>query len=280
MELEGEERVEEVKPKKSRKKQAIIVLAVILVLAVAGFVYSSNPSFCNLCHEIKPYYASWAKSAHQNVNCIVCHSEPGFLNFLKHKFGSWNYIFVHLLFPDKPVKLKRPIPNESCEICHSANRVVSPGGDLVIPHQHHVEFLKLRCSDCHHNLHTTLEAGESEETTKVGAAYYHPVCWEKCHDGIRATNKCNACHTRKALPPSHRQADFSRLHGVTYPKKEDCAKCHGYTKDFCRDCHKKKPTSHLVGNYKATHRFDIAKKGLRTCQACHAEDNICLRCHD
>lgn len=273
------DRVKERK-KKSRRQIIIAVLVALTIVGVAGFFWSGTPSFCATCHEIRPHYEKWKVSSHRNVNCAQCHAEPGFFNYMMHKLGSWNYIFVHLLTPRAEIKLKRPIPNSSCIRCHTANRVISPGGDLLVPHQQHVNYQKLNCYQCHKNLHTALTGEREEEEKTVAAAYWHPVCWTQCHDGVHATNKCNACHTRKALPPSHKESGFAREHGRTYAKKIDCAECHGYTRDFCRDCHKKKPKSHLVGNFKATHRFEIKKKGLSTCQACHAADNICLRCHD
>ncbi len=267
--------------KRNIKRDIVIILVILVVLAVVGFFWSSTPSFCGRCHELKPFYDTWKVSTHRNVSCIDCHSEPGFLNYLKHKLGSWSYIFAHITgqYPH-PIKLKRDIPNESCERCHTRNRVVSPGGDLIIPHEHHLNQLKLKCFNCHSNLHVSISEAGLVTSPLAGAAFYHKLCWEKCHNGVYATNKCSSCHTKKALPVSHKQPDFLREHGRAYSKKEDCAKCHGYTPDFCRDCHTKKPSSHLAGNFKATHRYEIKNKGLSTCMACHAEDNICLRCHD
>ena len=50
--------------------------------------FSSSPRFCVTCHYMRPFYASWQKSAHNQVKCIDCHFPPG-LNFeLERKFQA------------------------------------------------------------------------------------------------------------------------------------------------------------------------------------------------
>jgi nitrate/TMAO reductase-like tetraheme cytochrome c subunit len=61
-----------------RKKTLLIILAVIVILVVAGVsgteYYTSQPKFCGSCHIMKKYYNSWEKSKHgeKDIACIDC----------------------------------------------------------------------------------------------------------------------------------------------------------------------------------------------------------------
>jgi nitrate/TMAO reductase-like tetraheme cytochrome c subunit len=48
--------------------------------------HTAQPDFCNSCHIMEPYFASWQKSAHASVGCIECHYEPGSVETLEGKF--------------------------------------------------------------------------------------------------------------------------------------------------------------------------------------------------
>lgn len=259
----------------------LIAVGVIVAVLLLALPVTSQPSFCGSCHEIKSAYDRWKASTHQRVKCVECHVRPGFVNYVKAKFEAAYYIYAHVtdIYPH-PVVLKREIANEVCLRCHSANRVISAGGDLIVPHQHHVERLQIPCSRCHSNLHSAV-VGSDESAEVKGVVFYHKLCWE-CHNGVQATNKCSACHTKKAVPKDHLAGDFGKTHGEL-SKTQDCAKCHGYTKDFCIDCHKKKPSSHTqAANWKSEHGA-VAKERLAGCMACHTpteDDSFCWRCHD
>lgn len=260
-------------------KVFLIIIGAIAAILLLGLPITSMPSFCGSCHEMKDIYTGWHESTHQRVSCTGCHVEPGTINYVSAKFAAAHNIIAHIteIYPH-PIRIKHPISNAACIKCHSANRVISPGGDLIIPHQHHVEQLQMPCSRCHRNLHLAI-AAEAGGSASTGAPYYHKICWG-CHNGIQATNKCTACHTKKAVPKNHLATDFGTTHGEL-SKTEDCAKCHGYTKDFCVDCHKKRPSTHVLAtNWKGEHGA-IARNRLTNCMACHTpESGFCQRCHD
>ncbi|NIO79828.1 MAG: hypothetical protein GTN53_04670, partial [Candidatus Aminicenantes bacterium] len=60
------------------KKILIPASILVLVIIFAGglFLYSSSPSFCNLCHFMSPYYEAWKTSKHNQVACVKCHFPP------------------------------------------------------------------------------------------------------------------------------------------------------------------------------------------------------------
>src|SRR5512145_92717 len=55
-----------------------ILAVIVLAVGSVGFIeYSAQPSFCDNCHIMEPYYQSWATSSHNDVACIECHYAPG-----------------------------------------------------------------------------------------------------------------------------------------------------------------------------------------------------------
>ena len=66
----------------------------LLLLMVASFffagaiVVTGQPGFCNSCHIMNSYYASWQASSHANVNCLDCHLQPGFTGYIKGKVNG------------------------------------------------------------------------------------------------------------------------------------------------------------------------------------------------
>ena len=52
---------------------------ILLIVLLVGFISSgailvtSQSSFCNSCHIMDSYYASWETSKHSDVSCIDCH---------------------------------------------------------------------------------------------------------------------------------------------------------------------------------------------------------------
>jgi hypothetical protein len=62
----------------SDSDQIGILAVIVLAVGSVGFVeYSAQPSFCDNCHIMEPYYQSWATSSHNDVACIECHYAPG-----------------------------------------------------------------------------------------------------------------------------------------------------------------------------------------------------------
>jgi hypothetical protein len=102
------------------------------------------------------------------------------------------------------------------------------------------------------------------------------TCLNLCHDGVKATNKCVKCHTRKQTPASHAAKDWLQIHG-SMAEKIDYGKCHSWTPDFCRDCHRKKPASH-AGNWKKEHATHAKQRG-NGCLVCHSVATFCKKCH-
>jgi hypothetical protein len=130
--------------------------------------------------------------------------------------------------------------------------------------------LKVNCVVCHKDLvHSVNTAGFNRPEMAT--------CLNLCHDGTKATNKCVKCHTRKQTPPSHSKPDWLLVHS-TQAATTKCGECHGFTPDFCADCHAKRPASHK-GNWKKDHKYRAKQLG-KGCLVCHGGEKFCKTCHD
>ena len=165
----------------------------------------------------------------------------------------------------QPNFLKTPT-NDACRSCHPDYRTVSPSGDLNIPHRAHVVVLKLQCVKCHTFL-VHEKSPEGNNKPRMAACL-------TCHDGKRAKNACATCHTNKAAPANHKSKDWVVAHPAMQ-RKLDCSKCHGWTANYCAECHTRRPRSHGADWRK---KHGLAVKTRRNCEACH-QPAFCIRCH-
>jgi len=108
---------------RSKMKKLIIILGIALIGIIgsgAAVSYTSQPSFCTSCHEVAPAVESWEVSAHQQVDCMACHADPGFTGKMKIKLNSWKEIKAHLfdnLSPEE-VGAHVEVPADRCLSCH------------------------------------------------------------------------------------------------------------------------------------------------------------------
>ncbi|HEY3317589.1 MAG TPA: hypothetical protein VGK50_04105 [Coriobacteriia bacterium] len=241
-------------------------LAVLLVLPVFSTL---QPGYYGRYSDLRVRMDHWRASTHAKVSCIDCHVEPGASDFVKFGALSIPAFYSQLIAGPKATNLLPAPDKRACQKCHTDYRQVSPNGDLLIPHRAHVEVLHINCVVCHKNLvHTANTAGfnKPEMTT----------CINLCHDGHKATDKCDKCHTRKQTPESHSKPDWLLIHGAM-SKTIDCGKCHNWTPNYCGDCHKKRPPTH-VGNWKKGHSAEAKQRG-DGCLVCHSMAKFCKNCH-
>ncbi len=134
----------------NRKKLILIIglsLGVLIMLGSAGISYTSKPSFCTSCHEVAPAVAAWETSAHNSVDCLKCHAEPGFIGKVKIKLGAVHEIKAHLFDNLTSEDLKAEVPRERCFSCHAQE-------DLIKDKPLHEEIVaneEVTCASCHRN---------------------------------------------------------------------------------------------------------------------------------
>lgn len=243
----------------------IVALAVLILIGVPAYV-GGLPGFFGRYDELAPKYDPWSKSTHVSASCKDCHVPPNALAQTAFRAKMVGQTYVSLVSRSGVPDLFPSPRNEACLECHDNLRSVSPKGDLKIPHKAHVSVLKMDCVQCHDFL-VHEKSPEGKLTPPMGG------CLE-CHDGDKAKNACSACHTDKALPETHRSPDWTIIHAQ---KKNDpaCVDCHAWVKDWCADCHARRPRSH-GDNWRQTHRDAVDER--RSCEACH-EAAFCERCH-
>ena len=181
------------KPHRRRRRRWIIagsvVGGVIVLLVIAAFVaahFTSRSSFCNSCHEMNPYYASWQTSTHKTAECRDCHIPPGVIPYIETKLGSFREIYVHFSAnPEAPLAVTREIPNASCFRCHT-----NPPADPSLPNVifAHKTHSGIDCISCHVRLvHRSVTPPAYVDPATM------PACLQ-CHNGSIAPSACSTCH--------------------------------------------------------------------------------------
>lgn len=280
------------------------LLVIYLFIALVGFSlgsylkYSNNPNACGGCHAMQPQVQTWQVTAHNNIDCKTCHEDVSVTTFAFRQMTE-RYTM--------PLKADVVVKDETCLDCHNPKRIVTPPGDLVIPHYLHLE-IGIDCIDCHDNVthanvsEKVITAGidpnafateDAMEITAMGNRIPMDKCMQ-CHNGEMATSSCNACHTDKAAPPNHDAPSWGTKHGLqAFEDVASCNKCHEYdvlkkqnfspeedtllnvrkvarTNAFCYNCHIDRPNSHTKV-YSVEHG-EKAKAFPEGCLACHNKE--------
>jgi len=256
--------------KKRRRFPWLLLLALVVVIALVLPAFSTlQPAYYDRYPSLRGRMAAWRTSTHARVPCSGCHVDPGVRGFVTFAVRSIPAFYSQLLTGPSSTNLLQVPDKQACQQCHTSYRQVSASGDLLIPHRAHVEVVKVNCAVCHQNrVHTPNELGFNKPEMSM--------CLNTCHDGTRATNQCDKCHTRKQVPESHKRKDWLEIH-PTMTESVNCGQCHAWQPDYCRQCHLNRPKSH-AGNWKYLHQFRAEARGTKGCLFCHG-DSFCKKCH-
>jgi len=242
-----------------------VLLAITVFVIVPGYL-ALQPQFMERYPNMETELHAWEMSVHSKGSCQTCHVPPRITSQTAYSIRMLGEFYVsRVLRSREPDLLSRPT-NDACASCHFDLRAVSPSGDLNIPHQAHVEILKMECVECHEYL-VHEESLEGKHSPRM------IMCME-CHDGEQAKDACAICHTEKAAPEEHGSPEWVVIH----PQEQsevDCESCHGWTEDWCVECHTRRPRSH-GDEWRSMHRLSVEER--RNCEACHEAD-FCIRCH-
>jgi hypothetical protein len=195
---------------------------------------------------------------------------------------------------------------KNCTFCHTSEDVSTyvfenPARDLKLSHQSHIDGQKVECQTCHKDV----EAAEQLQSVGLPSM---ATC-NTCHNGVKATNACETCHTNFASlrPKEHNKTDFIREHKrIARISNATCMGCH--TQETCADCHNgasltktTKSGKDMVSprsprltaidrgqgmtlskvhdlNFRFTHGL-AAQQKKQDCQTCHQEKTFCSTCH-
>jgi hypothetical protein len=247
------------------------VIALVLIVLLGLPVFSLlQPRYYERYEDLGPRMENWRESTHARISCSSCHIEPGIGGFVSFATKAIPAFYSQLLHGPRPENLLSTPGREACQRCHTGYRQVSATGDLLIPHQAHVEVLELDCAVCHEEL-------VHADNTQGFNAPKMTMCLELCHDGEQASAECTDCHTRKQVPDDHLREDWLLVHSEMVDTV-DCGECHAWSPDYCADCHAERPEGH-AGNWKKLHQYPALERGRDGCMTCHDEES-CLECHD
>ena len=153
-------------PTSTAKKMAVLLVLVLLASSGGFIAVSEQTGFCNSCHIMNPYYASWRQSGHFEVNCLECHVQPQFSGIVRAKLNGLAQTVDCLLGRVHP-KPNALVEDVSClrNGCHTkesllSEPVVQVDQKYKFSHRGHIDTqlggIRLLCSTCHRETHAGL----------------------------------------------------------------------------------------------------------------------------
>ena len=250
------------------------VVATVFLAAVLGLAGASeSPSFCNACHYMRPYQASWRASPHRDVACTKCHEAYGWQGAWRGKITGLAMVVRYATKTYAP-RPEAKVEDASCRRsgCHATESRAwlfraAGGGGARFDHALHERpiqgFGTLRCTSCHAHR-------EGEEHFAVAAS----TCF-LCHlGGTEAPpTPCRGCHDFGPVTAAG-GADPARVQHAALGAATDCLSCHRNVgagavpvdRTRCASCHLE--TGPLAEEQ--MHRVHVLENGA-DCFDCHAD---------
>lgn len=149
--------------------------------------FTSRPSFCASCHEIRSAVDSWERRPHRGISCFACHAQPGQIGFLQRKVGGLVELYRHLTGNFREPLEARVNTLTSCRRsgCHANVNTINGGKLVRFPHNSHLAR-NLDCLECH-------RWAAHEPPPGRAAPHLHDVCGN-CHTQVRESERCSTCH--------------------------------------------------------------------------------------
>ncbi len=257
----------------------LLGLGVLGLLAMGAFTYyTSTPGFCNSCHIMEPFYASWQQSVHHNVPCEKCHYGTGISGFVKAKLGGLSEV-IKTVTRTASTMPHAQIPDAAClrPGCHETRLLkgkVLFKGKYHFDHTPHLTTLRrgmtLHCTTCH----SQIVQGNHIEVTES-------VCFD-CHFGGNVHKRylspiagCTKCHS---MPTQSFQItpDLTFQHNDFVSKGVECWKCHfdsvqgtgGVPKQVCQTCHRRPEDLEKYSDEALMHQKHVDEHKIE-CYECH-----------
>ena len=279
-------------------RHAALIAAITLLIVVGASVsiVSRDISSDKRPKQVKFSHGFHVKEA--GLSCVDCHGEA----------ATSTQASDNLLAPMAVCQSchEEQLKN-NCTYCHLSSDTAAyaaspnPLRELRFSHQAHVDGQKVACEACHVDL--------DRATASIGEIIPSMATCNTCHNDVKASNACEACHTNLAAlrPREHNRADFAREHKFVARQSEAaCVACH--TQESCAECHNGSdlttvnvPGRDLVSprsprlntidrgqginlmkvhdlNFRFTHGISAKGKSAE-CKTCHSEETFCSTCH-
>ncbi len=263
----------------------VIVLLSMFVGGGAFAEYSMQPSFCNSCHIMEPYYKAWHLSTHKNVACVDCHFAPGLENTIKGKWqaSAQAVKYITQTYGSKP---HAQIDDAAClrSGCHETRlleggvkwEVRNEKGELVtirFDHKPHLTQIRrgkqLRCTSCHSQI---VQGQHITVTTDTCFLCHFKGLEHGRHE--QAVGGCTGCHD--APKEQIRLATGMFNHSEYVGRGVNCTNCHSDTikgdgavpRQTCWTCHNQLAQVQRYDDTQFVHENHVSKHKLE-CSSCH-----------
>lgn len=237
--------------------------ALVVIAVLVGYDTLGSTETCrNACHALDKAAVMHARDAHSAVDCVRCHEDPPPLGIP----GAAVQRAAHILQPYLPGLhvYAGPVGADRCLSCHAkvgTDEVIANDAGVRMSHKQPLAA-GMSCDDCHRL------AGHKDTPRGVPMT----ACMN-CHDGQRASSRCDYCHTKDVgllSKNADRMTSRSRL-----PIKAQCGSCHDQKP--CDTCHGLRlPHTDVFKAY--GHGYAAAFQKKSVCERCH-QPSACNRCH-
>lgn len=256
------------------------LIVLLLILTTAAAEYTSRPSFCPTCHYMETFYQSWRTSAHNKVDCVECHFEPGISGTVRGKLNGLVQIVNYISLSYKKRKPWAEIPDNTCARsgCHEKQALQDTTYSfkgIDFNHKHHLQELRrgktLKCTSCH----SQIVQGSHIEVTAATCFNCH---FKKSDDPEHKYDKlsnCTTCHNWKNKT-KEQMASYRYDHSMVVENNISCVSCHTNTivgngevgKERCFQCHFETARLDKYDDTQFMHETHITKHAIK-CFACH-----------
>lgn len=257
-----------------------IYIVLFLIVLAGAAEYTSRPSFCPTCHYMESFYQSWRVSAHNKVDCVECHFEPGLSGVIKGKLNGLVQIVSYVSSTYKKRKPWAEIPDNTCSRsgCHERQAFQDTTYEfkgVSFNHKHHLQELRrgktLKCTSCH----SQIVQGTHIEVTESTCFNCHFKKSSDPEHKFAKLSECTTCHDWKSKT-KEQMANFRYDHSNVVKNEISCNGCHTNTvagngdvgKERCFQCHFETDRLEKYDNTELIHGTHITKHSLK-CSNCH-----------
>ena len=251
----------------------LLSLALLLVAMLFAMQVSSTPKFCGSCHIMKPYYASWQHSKHNQIACVDCHIPPGITAEFRKKYEALSMVVKYFTgtYSTNPWA---EVDDASCLRCHE--RRLLQGKEVfhgvLFDHTPHLtesrRGLRLRCTSCHSQIvqgsHITVTPGTCA------------LCHFKDRALDQGSARCRLCHQipERVVTAGGVEFDHSQVGRLGM----ECTMCHAgvvrgsgtVPRERCLTCHNEPERLAHLGEAPLLHRKHVTEHKV-DCMNCHLE---------
>ena len=257
------------------------IYLLLFLIVLAGYAeYTSRPAFCPTCHYMETFYQSWRTSAHNKVDCVECHFEPGLSGIIKGKLNGLVQIVSYVSSTNKKRKPWAEIPDNTCARsgCHERQAFTDTTYDykgIAFNHKHHLQELRrgktLKCTSCH----SQIVQGVHMEVTQSTCFNCHFNKSSDPGNNYEKLSNCTTCHNWRSKT-KEQMASYRYDHTNVVNNNLNCMYCHTNTisgngdvgKERCYQCHFETERLEKYNDIQFMHTTHITKHSLK-CSNCH-----------